>query len=52
MTLHTLNRTAFETSRLMEFFSEKELTLQIGLTRDQWAQALFKELLDNSLDAS
>jgi len=51
MTLHTLNRTAFETSRLMEFFSEKELTLQIGLTRDQWAQALLKELLDNSLDA-
>ncbi len=51
MTIHALNRTAFEMSRLMEFFSEKELTLQIGLTRDLWALALLKELIDNSLDA-
>ena len=51
MTHPVLIRTAFETSRLMEFFSEKELTLQIGLTRDLWAQALLKELIDNSLDA-
>jgi len=46
-----LNREAFTTSRLMEFFSEKELAMQIGVSRPRWAIALLKELIDNSLDA-
>ncbi len=46
-----LERTTFETSRLMEFFSEKELSMQIGHDRDRWPLALVKELVDNALDA-
>jgi DNA topoisomerase VI subunit B len=46
-----LVRTAFTTSRLLEFFSEKELTLQMGCTPDLWPLALLKELVDNALDA-
>lgn len=46
-----LTRQAFEQSRLLEFFSEKELQLQIGTSRQGWATALLKELVDNSLDA-
>src|SRR5919108_6361148 len=47
----TLQRTAFQTSRLLEFFSEKELQMQIGFPKEQWPIALLKELLDNALDA-
>lgn len=47
----TLNRQVFETSRLLEFFSEKELTMQIGHDRPKWAIALARELIDNALDA-
>jgi DNA topoisomerase VI subunit B len=47
----TLQRTTFETSRLLEFFTEKELTMQIGHRRAVWPLALLKELLDNALDA-
>ncbi|HOX60070.1 MAG TPA: hypothetical protein PLC99_24605 [Verrucomicrobiota bacterium] len=36
---------------MMEFFSERELTAQIGHSRTYWPVALLKELLDNSLDA-
>lgn len=46
-----LNRQAFEQSRLLEFFTEKELALQIGRGRSGWAVALIKELIDNGLDA-
>jgi hypothetical protein len=46
-----LNRTTFTTSRLLDFFSEKELVAQIGHERDKWPLAAIKELLDNSLDA-
>ncbi len=46
-----LIRTTFETSRLMEFFDEKELTKQIGHNRGMWPVALLKELIDNALDA-
>ena len=46
-----LARQAFEQSRLLEFFSEKELSLQIGTSRHGWATALVKELVDNALDA-
>lgn len=48
---HVLERTAFSTSRLMEFFTEKELSMQIGYTSDRWPIALVKELIDNALDA-
>jgi DNA topoisomerase VI subunit B len=46
-----LQRTAFSTSRLLEFFNEKELQMQIGHDRESWPIALAKELIDNSLDA-
>jgi DNA topoisomerase-6 subunit B len=48
---HTLERTTFETSRLLEFFTEKELAMQIGVSREAWPTALLKELIDNALDA-
>jgi DNA topoisomerase VI subunit B len=48
---HALERTTFETSRLLEFFTEKELTMQIGWERIVWPIALLKELIDNALDA-
>jgi DNA topoisomerase VI subunit B len=47
----TLERTTFHTSRLLGFFSEKELSLQFGFPKEQWPIALLKELIDNSLDA-
>lgn len=50
-TTAVLQRTTFETSRLLEFFTEKELQMQIGLGRKDWPLALTKELIDNALDA-
>ncbi|MER2529117.1 MAG: DUF2399 domain-containing protein [Candidatus Competibacter denitrificans] len=46
-----LQRETFELSRSLEFFSERELTAQIGHPRHFWPAALLKELLDNALDA-
>src|SRR5262249_28369663 len=46
-----LQRTTFETSRLLEYFSEKELSMQLGHGRDLWRLVLAKELIDNGLDA-
>ncbi len=46
-----LTRKAFEQSRLLEFFTQKELSLQIGTGPSGWAVALIKELIDNGLDA-
>ena len=48
----TLTRETFATSRLMEFFSEKELAMQIGHDVASWPAALVKELVDNALDAA
>jgi len=45
-----LNRQAFTFSRELEFFSEKELTTQIGLPSEYWLAVILKELLDNALD--
>lgn len=45
-----LNRQTLKTNRLLEFFSEKELTTQIGQDKEKWAPALLKELIDNALD--
>jgi DNA topoisomerase VI subunit B len=47
----TLERTTFNTSRLLEFFSAKELTMQMGHEPECWPVALVKELIDNALDA-
>jgi DNA topoisomerase VI subunit B len=47
-----LERTAFRTSRLLDFCSDKELTAQIGHPREAWLVAAFKELMDNALDSA
>jgi DNA topoisomerase VI subunit B len=44
-------RTTFRTSRLLDFVSQKELTLQCGYPPDDWALVAVKELIDNALDA-
>jgi hypothetical protein len=49
--MEKLNRMTFEISRELEFFSEKELQMQIGHGRELWPKALLKELIDNALDA-
>ncbi len=49
--MQSLNRTTFEISRELEFFTEKELQMQIGHGRELWPVALLKELIDNALDA-
>jgi DNA topoisomerase-6 subunit B len=51
MSVAILQRETFQTSRLLEFFSEKELTMQIGHPTQLWPIALLKELVDNALDA-
>ena len=50
-TLQTVKRTAFSTSRLLDFVSEKELTLQCGYPAWDWPLVAVKELVDNALDA-
>jgi DNA topoisomerase VI subunit B len=45
------HRTVFTTSRELEYFTEKELALQIGHERRYWPLALLKEILDNAFDA-
>lgn len=51
MSAPTLDRQTFTLSRALEFFSERELTTQIGYDRAWWPIALVKELIDNGLDA-
>ena len=50
-TARLLQRETFSTSRLLEYFSEKELTLQTGHEPERWAEVVVKELVDNALDA-
>jgi DNA topoisomerase VI subunit B len=45
-----LHRETFVTSRLLEFFSQKELTTQTGHDPAAWPLVAAKELLDNGLD--
>jgi DNA topoisomerase VI subunit B len=45
-------RTAFVTDRALEFFTDQELTTQIGYRKELWPLVLVKELIDNALDAS
>ncbi|RPJ19272.1 MAG: hypothetical protein EHM35_20860, partial [Planctomycetaceae bacterium] len=46
-----LQREMFETSRLLEYFSANELSMQLGADPHRWGLLLLKELLDNALDA-
>jgi DNA topoisomerase VI subunit B len=46
-----LERATFTMSRLLDFFSEKELTAQTGHGPAQWPLVILKELTDNALDA-
>ena len=46
-----LDRTTFETSRPLDFCSEKELTAQTGHKVDEWPLVVLKEGMDNALDA-
>jgi DNA topoisomerase VI subunit B len=46
-----LDRTTFETSRLMDFCSPKELTAQTGHNAEEWPLVILKECMDNALDA-
>jgi DNA topoisomerase VI subunit B len=45
-----LARRTFTTSRLLEFCSQKELTLQTGHPVEQWPLVIEKEVFDNALD--
>jgi hypothetical protein len=45
-------RTTFSTSRLLEFCSQKELTMQTGHEPDDWPLVIVKELIDNALDSA
>ena len=49
--MERLARETFRQNRTLEFFSEKELTMQIGHSRLFWPIAILKELIDNALDA-
>lgn len=49
--MNILKRQVFELSRELEFFTEKELTMQIGHPKSHWPITMLKELIDNSLDA-
>lgn len=46
-----IERTAFTTSRLLDFVSRKELAMQCGYGVDSWPLVIVKELVDNALDA-
>jgi DNA topoisomerase VI subunit B len=46
-----LQRTAFKTSRLLDFCNQKELTAQTGHPPESWPLVALKELVDNALDA-
>ncbi len=50
-TVATIERTAFSTSRLLDFVSEGELTKQCGYAPADWPLVVVKELIDNALDA-
>jgi DNA topoisomerase-6 subunit B len=49
--MEKLQREVLETSRLSEYFTEKELRAQIGYGAEYWPIAILRELIDNSLDA-
>jgi hypothetical protein len=46
------SRTAFTTSRLLEFCTIAELSKLVGSPPEYWAAVIVKELIDNGLDAA
>ena len=44
-------RELFETKRQLEYFSEQQLSMQLGAEPGRWGLVLIKELVDNALDA-
>jgi DNA topoisomerase VI subunit B len=46
-----IERTAFRTSRALDFLSAKDLAAQCGHGPESWILVLVKELLDNAIDA-
>jgi hypothetical protein len=48
----SLSRTTFTTSRLLEFCTRKELTIQTGHPVEAWPLVELKEVVDNALDAA
>ena len=48
----TLERKTFAVSRLAEFASAPELTKQIGHPLEHWPAVIFKEIVDNAIDAA
>ncbi len=46
-----LQRTTFSTSRLLDFFSKKELEKETGHQASDWPVVILKELMDKALDA-
>lgn len=49
--MHAIQRETFATSRLMDFFSRKELEAQTGHPQHEWPIVAVKELIDNAIDA-
>jgi hypothetical protein len=47
-----MTRTAFTTSRLLEFCTTAELSKQVGFPPEDWLFVALKELVDNGLDAA
>ena len=41
-----LRRTTFTTSRVLEFFSEKELNMQLGHEPERWSEVIVNELVE------
>jgi DNA topoisomerase VI subunit B len=52
MSTATFERTTFKTSRLLEFCTRKELTIQTGQSVENWPLVVVKELVDNAIDAA
>ena len=46
-----LVRTAFKTSRFLDFASKRELVAQVGHEVEDWPLVVLKELVDNAIDA-
>ena len=47
-----LKRTTFETSRAAEYFDARQLSALTGVTQNEFASVVLKELVDNALDAA
>lgn len=47
----TLVRETFQTSRQLEYFTEKELTVQCGHGPARWGEVILDQLIANALDA-